>query len=37
VAETATTDPPLVAPFLLGLDGRALAWTDGHHGDLWWM
>jgi hypothetical protein len=37
VAATATTEPPLVTPFLLGLDGRAVAWTDGHTGDLWWM
>lgn len=37
VAATATTDPPPVTPFLLALDGRALAWTDGHTGDLWWM
>ena len=38
VAATATTDPPpLVTPFLLGLDGRAVAWTDGHTGDVWWM
>jgi hypothetical protein len=37
VAATATTDPPPVTPFLLGLDGRALAWTDGHTGDVWWF
>ena len=37
VAASATTEPPPVTPFLLGLDGRALAWTDGHTGDVWWM
>jgi hypothetical protein len=38
VAGTATSEPPAgPAPFLLAVDGRAVAWTDGHGRALWWM
>jgi hypothetical protein len=37
VAAGVTAEPPPVTPFLLGLDGRAVAWTDGHTGDVWWL
>jgi hypothetical protein len=37
VAETATREPPDgPSPFLLALDGRAVAWTEGHGRALWW-
>jgi hypothetical protein len=37
VAETARLDPPPgPAPFLLALDGRAVAWAEGHGRALWW-
>jgi hypothetical protein len=37
IAETARSDPPSgTAPFLLAVDGRAVAWTEGHGRALWW-
>ena len=37
LADTATTEPPADAGlFLLGLDGRAVGWTQGHGRRLWW-
>ena len=37
VAGTAHSDPPpRPAPFLLALDGRAVAWAEGHGRALWW-
>ncbi len=28
---------PAGAPFVLALDGSAVAWTEGHGRELWWM
>jgi Uncharacterized protein conserved in bacteria (DUF2332) len=37
VADTARGDPPSgPAPFLLALDGRAVAWAESHGRALWW-
>jgi hypothetical protein len=37
VAATARRDPPPgPAPFLLALDGRAVAWAESHGRALWW-
>jgi hypothetical protein len=37
VAATAPSEPPPgPAPFLLALDGRAVAWAEGHGRALWW-
>jgi len=42
VAATASASPPADSvvggvPFVLGLDGQAVAWTEGHGRGLWWI
>jgi hypothetical protein len=42
VAATASASPPSGSvvgevPFVLGRDGRAVAWTEGHGRGLWWL
>lgn len=37
ITATAPTEPPAWSPFVLGIDGHAVAWTHGHGRTLHWF